>query len=767
MINQFRFLIYYLFDNFKFKILTLFLLGVVFVTIASCKPKSFDEPEISLASYHIEEGFELQVVASEPFIEAPVAMDFDDKGRMWVVEMKGYMQNLEGTGDDMPNGTITILEDLDQDGITDHSKIFLDSLILPRAIAHVYGGLLYAEPPNLWFVDIKNDKPENKVLVDSLYSDGGNVEHQPNGLMTHIDNWIYNAKCNFRYQRKNGKWLKEPASFRGQWGISMDNFGRLYYNNNSTQLIGDYVLPNTVINNPYYKPNAAISKKLTPNQRVFPLHPTSVNRGYEKGVLDKDSLLIRVTSACGPLIYRGHQFPDMYQENAFVCVPEANLIKRNILTITADKITAMQAVPNREFIASTDEGFRPVNLFNGPDGAMYVVDMHRGIIQDKAFLTPYLQKHYAKKKLDTIIGMGRILRVVNKNHKSTKEPIVLEGLNISELVDLLSHPNGWIRDRAQQLLIYKKGNAAIPILKKLLVNANNSISQIHALHTLNGLDALDFETLKNSLSSDSGSDFISHTIVLTEQFAAQEHIVSMIKLIKSLILKDNPEIDLYISTSLGGWLQFSPEDFFPILLELSVKYRNSKVYQEGTINSLRGLEESFLQFLNQGEKEASEIILYNILNTTISNKANQIKNAIYTVKKVGTDSRTAGYNIFRNFCATCHGIDGSGIEDLAPPLKNSEYVTGAPERLALIILHGLAGPIHVNGEFYELNTIMPGLANNSDFSDSDIQGIIDYLHNAFPGNSERIELGKIKFLRNQKPKSGGVFSEKELLQLDY
>tara|TARA_R110002049_G_scaffold3795_5_gene27582 strand:- start:57911 stop:60211 length:2301 start_codon:yes stop_codon:yes gene_type:complete len=766
MSHQLRFLAYCFPKRIKISPLFFYLLALVSVTIA-CKPKTFDEPKVSLASYQIEEGFELQVAASEPFIEAPVAMDFDNKGRMWVIEMKGYMQNLEGTGADMPNGTITILEDLDHDGITDHSKIFIDSLVLPRAIAHVYGGLLYAEPPNLWFVEIEDDAPKNKILVDSLYSEGGNVEHQPNGLMMHMDNWIYNAKSNFRYQRKKGTWLKEPTSFRGQWGISKDNFGRLYYNNNSTQLIGDYVLPNTHIKNPYYRPNSTLSKRLTPNQKVFPLHATSVNRGYEKGVLDKDSLLVNVTSACGPLIYRGNQFPESYSENAFVCAPEANVVKRNILTFEADKITAKQAIPNKEFIASTDEGFRPVNLFNGADGNMYIVDMHRGIIQDKAFLTPYLQKHYAKKELDTIIGMGRILRVVNKNKQKEMNPIDLESFKISELVDLLNHPNGWLRDRVQQLLIYKNKSESIPLLKKVLFNTSNPISQIHALHTLNGLNALDFNTLEKVLSSDSKSDLISHALILAEQFANEDRMPLMIKIAKNLISKHNQQIDLYISSSLGAWVQLSPEAFFPVLFELSNTYKNNKAYQEAIINSLRGAEEAFLMLLNKEKAIASEGILFDMLNNTISNKVNERKNAIYTVMKVETDSRTAGYNIFRNLCATCHGVDGDGVEDLAPPLRKSEYVTGPPERLALVILHGLSGPIHVDGNRYELNATMPGLANNPEFSDRDIQDIINYLHNAFPGNSEEIGLDKIKSLRDQKPKSGGVFSEEELLQLEY
>ncbi|WP_034043139.1 DUF7133 domain-containing protein [Wocania ichthyoenteri] len=742
-----------------------YLLVLTFIlVIIGCNPVSYNEPIVSLDQYQIEEGFKLEVVASEPFIEAPVVMDFDNQGRMWVVEMKGYMQNLEDTGVGLPNGTITILEDLDNDGITDHSKVFIDSLILPRAIAHVYGGLLYAEPPNLWFVNIKNDKPVNRVLVDSLYSDGGNVEHQPNGLMKHIDNWIYNAKSNFRYQMKDGKWIKEPTSFRGQWGITKDNFGRLYYNNNSTQLIGDYVLPNLSIKNSYYQPNTILNKTLTPDQRVYPLHATSVNRGYQKGVLDKDSILVNVTSACGPMIYRGNQFPKEYYENAFVCAPEANLVKRNILTFLDNKITAKQAMPNKEFIASTDEGFRPVNLFNGPDGNMYIVDMHRGIIQDKAFLTPYLQKHYENKKLDTIIGMGRILKVSNKN-SSPNKIINIEKLNTKELVNLLYNTNGWIRDRAQQLLVFKRYKTTIPFLEKIATNETNPIAQIHAMHTLNGMNELNYKLLETILSLNGKSEVISHAVVLLEQFASTNNLDSSYEIISNLLQKSNKEIDLYIANTLGEWVNLLPEKFFPLVLKLSNKYKNNKAYQEAIINSLRGVENEFLTFSNQNKDDALGAILTELIDQTLDNKNKDLKNFIYTKTSVGTDGRTAGYKLFRNTCSACHGIDGNGIDGLAPPLKNSEYVNGSTEKLALIILHGLSGPIHVNGKLYNMNAVMPGLVNNPDFTDKDLQNIISYLNNAFSNKSENISIEKIKSLRDKKPVSGFTFSEKELLEL--
>lgn len=734
---------------------------LIYLTLASCKKNTFEEPVIELSSYKIEEGFELTAVASEPFIEAPVAMDFDNEGRIWVVEMKGYMKSLEGLSEEMPNGTITILEDLDGDGVTDHSKTFLENLVLPRALAHVYGGLLYAEPPNLWFVEIENDTPKNKILVDSLYADGGNVEHQPNGLQLHLDNWIYNAKSNFRYQRKNGRWLKEPTSYRGQWGITKDNFGRLYYNNNSVQLLGDFVLPNTVINNPFYTPKNSINEKLTDNQRVYPLHATSVNRGYVKGVLDKDSLLINVTSACGPMIYRGDNFPIDYHQNAFVCAPEANLVKRNIITFHKDHSTAKQAWDDREFLASTDEGFRPVNLFNGPDGNMYVVDMHRGIIQDRAYLSPYLRKQLTNKKLDTIIGMGRILKVSAKNKRATKVPN-LNKLNSHELVELLKNSNGWLRDRGQQLLIQQNSKKTIPLLQEMAVSPQNDIAQIHALRTLDGLNNLNFGFLHTVANRTIESTTLAHCLVLLEKFANPTHTTEMFELAEKLLQKKDSEIDLYLALSLGEWTLISSKTFFPILAEISQRYPNNPVFDEAITASLRQQEMKFLEFMEKLSLKSTENSLDTTLAMAIENAKNDRKNSIFTNQKVATDSRTAGAQLYRTICASCHGNDGAGIDDVAPPLTNSEFVNGSDTILASIILHGLSGPIHVNGVLYELNSTMPGLANNPSYNDKDIDNIISYLRNAFSTTTKKISIEEIKELRNKKPKNGHSFTEEEL-----
>lgn len=729
------------------------LAGLIALPILSCQ-KQYEEPEVSLESYQIEQGFELQVVASEPFLEAPVSIDFDNKGRIWVAEMRGYMTNIDGDGENLPSGTISIMEDLDSDGVTDHSKIFLDGLVLPRALAHVYGGLLYAEPPMLWFVEINNDKPGKKVLVDSLYADDGNVEHQPNGLMMNIDNWIYNAKSHFRYQRKNGIWIKEPTSYRGQWGITKDNFGRLYYNNNSTLLQGDYVLPNTVINNPYYTPEKSISKTLTTNQRVYPLHVTSVNRGYEKGVLDQDSMLVNATSACGPMVYRAGQFMDDYNENVFVCAPEVNLIKRHILDFSTIRTTGEAAWVDKEFLASTDEAFRPVNLFNGPDGAMYVVDMHRGVIQHGAYMSPYLRKHLEEKGLDKIIGMGRILRVKNSAQPLQKIPD-LENATNAKLIDLLNDKNGWVRDKAQQLLILNGTAKDQFSLNEVALDASRPIAQMHALHTLNGLDLLSFELLIE-VAETSSPDVVAHALLLIPIPKNEDQITDLVSLSMALKDQDNPTIDLYLIMALGKWAEIS-ESFIPLLKEISER-RTDPIYQEAALSSLAGQEIKILESNPDTE-------LTGMLIMAEANRAANAKNWIYELASLPEDDRTRGLRFYKNICGACHGPGGDGIEGLAPPLRNSEYITASSKRLALILLHGLKGPINVNGKHYEFNGEMPGIANNPDMSDQDITDLMMYLSNAFGKSTREIDAEQIKALRAIKSKSGGAYTEEELLKI--
>lgn len=742
----------------NFHLSQLCLASLLLIVFSACKP-DYEEPEISLEAYQIEEGFELEVIASEPFLEAPVAIDFDDQGRIWTVEMRGYMQTLTGESESMPNGVISILEDLDGDGVVDHSKVFLDSLVLPRAIAHVYGGLLYAEPPNLWFVEIDNDQPGNRVLVDSLYAAEGNVEHQPNGLMMNIDNWIYNARSHFRYQRKNGVWIKEPTSFRGQWGITKDNFGRLYYNNNSTQLIGDYTLPNVLIKNPYHQPKDGINKVLTRNQRVYPLHATLVNRGYQKGVLDADSMLINVTSSCGPLVYRGGQYPMEYDQNAFVCAPEVNLIKRNLLTFDGMSVKATQAYDDREFLASTDEGFRPVNLSNGPDGGMYVVDMHRGIIQHGAYMTSYLRERLAERGLDKIIGMGRILRVKHQDQPLNVLPD-FAALDANELVALLAHKNGWVRDRAQQLIIHQKPGGAEQALKDALNAGPSALAAMHMLYAMEGLNALTPELLV-TVADNQEPALVAHALNLLIQ---QSHVPNgnkQVELLNQLLTLKDPVIDFYLIRFLGNWISSHGFDMAPLAASLALKYPQ-QIYQDALISSISSQEQQFVDQLESIDNLYSADLTIQ-LRQVMENRTAGKKHWIYEQAALEMDDRTHGLALYRNICAACHGQGGMGIEGLAPPLDGSEYIKGPVKRLGLLMLHGMKGPLTVNGKRYEFNAQMPGLMANPNLSDQDITDLITYLSNAFGESKREANAEMIAELRKEKP-ADGAYTEAELNQ---
>ncbi len=719
-----------------------------FLFCLSCST-DYKETAVSLADYQLADGFTLSVLAAEPLLQAPVALDFDERGRLWVVEMRGYMTDLDGSDEKDPSGRIVILEDRDGDGQMDHSHVFLDSLILPRALALVYGGLLYAEPPNLWFVTIEKDRPGPRTLVDSLYAFEGNVEHQPNGLLLNMDNWIYSAKSNARYQRRAGVWHKETTSVRGQWGIAHDDMGHLYSNNNSQLLRGDLLLPDLLLRNRYHVPATGIDNLLTQSQQVSPLHATAINRGYQPGVLDADSMLIAATSACGPLIYRGGLFPADYAGNAFVCIPEANLIKRLLLAPAGDSLIASPAWPDREFLAATDEGFRPVNLANGPDGALYVVDMHRGVIQHQAYMSPYLRTKLARTELDTLVHAGRILRVAPPQDTAAALPD-WSTLSVAEKVTWLRHPNGWRRDQAQHRLIYQQTSAAIPALETLAADTTAPLAQIHALWTLEGLSALT-PGLLFAVARSSTHQVVAHALYLLDSRAAPAYQAAMTDLVAALRARHNRTIDLYLVATLGTWAREVSTDFLHLLPDLPA----DPFWQTALLSGLGGVETIYL-------KQTTDTASQAMTKIVIANRAADRLNPLFTEPLVDGDSRTMGWELFRTYCAACHGADGNGMNGLAPPLRESEYVSGPVEQVAAILLYGLSGPLEVNGVRYTTFGDMPGLAGNPHLTDADIAAIIQYLRNAFSRAPLDATPLLIEQIRSKGPPEGGMFTQESL-----
>lgn len=697
-----------------------------------------------------DKGLEVQLVAAEPLVVAPVAMTFDEAGRMWVVEMTGFMPDTAGTGEDKPDGKIVILEDTSRDGVMDKRTVFLDSLVLPRAVCLVENGVLVATPPQLWFIENDHDKPGKRTLVDDQYAAGGNVEHQPNGLLRAMDNWIYNAKSDKRYRKVGNKWLKEDTHFRGQWGITQDDQGRLYYNNNSENLLGDYFPPGLGGTNPLQQRAAGFDEKIVPDNRTYPLHPTpGVNRGYQKGTLDDSLRLVNFTAACGPLIYRGGLLPATYAGNAFVAEPSANLIKRNILSDSSFVAKGIQAYQGREFLASDDERFRPVNLVTGPDGALYIADMYRGILQHKTYLTEYLKNEIKMRKLTLPLNCGRIYRVIPAGSHPTNAT-----LHPDSLCSLLLSSNGTLRDKAQQLLIDHHEVSQAPRLRELLKDSQHPITQRHALWTLEGLHQLNSEDLAFVWQQPDPSLKVQSLAALnsTNVKAAEASLDT---------LSDNSYLAPVVAYVLPALNKADKAAAARLEDKMIKAYAGNRYVAAALVNNAVNREAALLKQVTAWNPDTTLVLRKQLLTVlkNLDNKANAKKmEALRT-------SLPRGYKIFNTVCQTCHGKNGEGIASMAPPLNESNWVNGNKNAFISIVLFGLTGPVEVHGKVYkapEINGDMPGIGASDEFNDADIAEVLTFLRSAWNNKAGKITAADVQQVRKQSQGRQKPFTAGEL-----
>jgi mono/diheme cytochrome c family protein len=712
----------------------------------------------SISKMKLEPGFAIKLIASEPLISAPVAMTFDKAGRIWALEMEDYMPDTLGNGENIPNAKVVILTDKNKDGIMDERKVVIDSLVMPRALCLIENGLLVAEPPYLWYYELVNDKPVKKTLIDPKYTDGGNVEHQPNGLYRGMDNWIYNANSSKRYRKKGNKWLIEKAHEKGQWGISQDNEGRMYANDNSTNLVGDYFPPGLGLGNKNQRNVAGYNERTVSDNRTFPIRPTTgVNRGYMKGVLDDSLRLVNFTAACGPMIYRGALFGPDYNFNAFVAEPSANLIKRDILTETGNVVKGREAYHGREFLASVDERFRPVSLYDGPDGALYVVDMYRGIIQHKTYLSLYLKGEIGKRNLTKPLSCGRLYKVYPVNKKPVNVTFPDDPI---KLVALLGNPNGYVRDKAQQILVDSKPQQAIPALRAAMRSTTNPWLAIHAMWTLEGMDELKAEEVLSLLQSPSWTVRMQ-AITVTSSVVNKSNYKKFAGALEQIVAKNDTVAAPYVGFAMNYIQPYDRATADNILLSLSKKYPNNLFVADAVVNNLEDREVEF-------KKELARVLPDS--NNTINSRIQRVITAIQNAKansdpKVLAKQYPKGAAIFNTVCKTCHGEDGNGVTSLAPPLNRSEIANGDKDIMISIVLKGLNGPVKIAGHLYkapEISGEMPGFADNKDFSDADLAQILSFVRRSWQNKGDKVSAGDVKAIRTKLADRQKTFTMDEL-----
>lgn len=735
---------------------------LLIVLLYSCSEEQLNQSRIEIPFEISDPNLTIEVIASEPDIIAPVSIDFDLSNRIWVAEMQDYMPDINAKGETIPSGRIVILSDKDDDGFYEDAKVFLENIPQLRAIKLFKDGILYADDPNLWFVKIENDLPGERILVDSLYAYGGNVEHKANGLLRNVDHCFYSAKSSFRYCYNEGldQWNKEATTFRGQWGITADENGRLYVNDNSNFFFGDYFLPNTIIQNKYLTDNNVQVRDLVGSRRVFPIQSTAINRGYEDEMLDEGGKLINATSTCGPHIFNSNGLGRAYNGSAFVCIPEINAIK--VLEFDQSKLnpTAVFGLEQSEFLITKDEAFRPVNINTGPDGAIYIVDMHRGIIQHKTYMTKYLKSQIVERGLDTIINYGRILKLTSEKKASSKTNYNWKSQD--SLISYLSSENKWLSDKAQEILISQVSVTLNDSLKRALISSKHKKVQIYISWILHLHGNLTFAEI-NNVNVNSNPWVIANLlkIINHEKYLREDNYIPFLQRMST---SQNPIVLNHLLINLANIYNDHSESFTLILTNI-LKNGGENILTDAFIAAFPSgikIDKSYLKLSHHSLEKSLEIARMDYHSNIDTKKTNSIYNPI----NIGNLGEKDGRTIYNKSCSSCHGIDAAGIKNLAPSLIGSSLINGNPDYVPLILMHGLKGPIHVNDKIENYATVMPAFKESLSLTAQQITQISNYIYNAFSDEVKRTEIQEVKYLDSLYQNKSGMWTEKELMNLE-
>jgi putative membrane-bound dehydrogenase-like protein len=527
-------------------------------------PPGKSVPE-ALKAFKVGDDLMIDVAASEPLIESPVAIDWDAQGRLWVLEMYDYPSGLHEDG--RPGGRVKVLESTHHDGHYDKATLFLDHISFPQGIMCWGKGVLICAAPNILYAeDVDGDgnamgkKDIHKVLFSGFSPD--NQQWEVNGLAWGLDNWVYGASSihnepihvgetdhtielggrDFRMNPDAGAF--EPAAGRTQFCRVRDDWGNWFGNDNSNPLWNYPLEDRYARRNPHVAappPNVYVDTE-SDSLRVFP-----ASRLLER--FNSPQSANRVTSGCGTGIYRDRLLGDAFYGNAFFCEPVHNVVERLILTPHGATFDGHRAPQNAssEFLASTDNWFRPVQVRTGPDGALWVVDMYRFVIEHPRWIPP---DRLARLDVRAGADQGRIYRIYPKGATPRSIPN-LDSLATPELARRIDDPNGTIRDIIHRELLRRQDAAtATPALEDIAKQARDPAARLQALCALNGIGRLSGDLILSALG-DANANVRRNAVRLAESRLAREP--ALADTVLKLVGDREPVVRYQVALSLGEW----------------------------------------------------------------------------------------------------------------------------------------------------------------------------------------------------------------------
>jgi mono/diheme cytochrome c family protein/glucose/arabinose dehydrogenase len=667
-------------------------------------------PEEQAKRFWLPPGFKLELVMSEPEIEEPAQIAFDGNGRMFVLELRGYMQTADADGELDPVGRVSVHEDADGDGKYESHKVFIDNMVFPRFVMPFGANAVLSKESNadeLWkYTDTNGDGTADKK---ELFATGmgrlANVEHQEAGLFWAMDNWMYSTINSVRLRWTPTGVLREPTgSNGGQWGVTQDNYGKVWFQAGASGMPGYFQSPVAYGNIPY-------PEQFEPDLNITWGAPVLIAdmQGGMNAVRMPDGSLARATGAAGNDVFRGDRLPKDMVGDYFYGEVVARIVRR-LRPVKTDGLTQLQNVyPLSEFIRSTDPLFRPVDMTTAPDGTMYITDMYRGIIQESQWSGPgtYLRQKIEQYALDKIVKKGRIWRLTYDGMPRRTDVPKMLNETAAQLVAHLNDPNGWWRDTAQQLIILKQDKSVVPVLAQMARTSGNQLARIHALWTLDGLMAADAALIRDLMKDPDPQIRIAAIRAGETLYKAGDRTLAA----DYKQLAQDPDPDVTIQALLTMNMLKVPD-------------------APATIKSVAAAN----------QKKGVQLVATTLLNPASGGRGGGLEGLggrSYTPAE--REALEKGAAAYKELCFACHGDDGRGAPapdgsaagTRAPSLAASPRVNGHRDYVIKAIMHGLTGP--VEGVTY--SEVMIPMGQNSD---EWIAAVGSYIRNAFGNRSSMI-----------------------------
>lgn len=615
-------------------------------------------PEEGLKSLRLPNGFVAELVAHEPQITDPVAFDWDAGGRLWVVQMNDYPTGLDENG--KPGGAVKILSERDDRGRYSKSVVFTDGLAFPTGVMPWRKGALIASAPDILFMEDRDGDGRadyREVLFTGF--EPGNQQHRFNGFEWGLDGWIYAANGDsggnvksvktgntisisgrdVRFRPDTGE--IETVSAMTQYGLRRDDWGNWFGNDNPVWL-WHVTLPERYLRR---NPQLAVKrvKKLLANYddatRVFPVS-APMDRPNQPWSLN------HVTSGCTPTPYRDSLFGAEFSTSVFCSEPVHNAVHREVLERDGSGFRSRRAAgeEKREFLASSDNWFRPVFLRTGPDGALWVADFYRFVLEHPEWISPEMQA-----RLDLRAGSdrGRIYRIAPAGAPRRPVP-VLSTMSDMELALAMDSTNGWQRDMAHRLLVERKAAGIAPALVSLLSPARAPQVRIQALAALGSLGALN-EAVAASMLSDPNPWVRCEALRQAEAFTSG----AIFDKVAALARDADAAVKLQTAFTLGCWPAGKAE---PVLTEMAVGASGDLL---SAIRSSLKPESALFEKLKSSEPSPA-VAKLPVLTPSSPDRAKVL--AAYAGVSGLKGDPVAGQILFESTCSACHRLRGNGHE---------------------------------------------------------------------------------------------------------